>query len=99
MAHATRRLSADVPGKMESHPAHTVSALQERDPDDLQQTMCEITHENDKRPVARADEEAFRLHLQFMRAHGVPKGEFTTFSNAGSFSGNGMHDGRPAAKR
>jgi hypothetical protein len=31
---------------------------------------------------ARSDPEAFFLHVEFVHAHGVPKGEFTTFSNA-----------------
>lgn len=30
--------------------------------------------------VIRADPEAFRLHVEFVHAHGVPKGQFTTFS-------------------
>jgi hypothetical protein len=31
---------------------------------------------------ARSDPEAFFLHVEFVHAHGIPKGEFTTFSNA-----------------
>jgi hypothetical protein len=30
--------------------------------------------------VIRGDPEAFRLHVEFVHAHGVPKGQFTTFS-------------------
>jgi hypothetical protein len=30
--------------------------------------------------IARGDPETFALHIEFVHAHGVPKGEFTTFS-------------------
>jgi hypothetical protein len=29
-----------------------------------------------------SDPETFLLHVEFVHAHGIPKGEFTTFSNA-----------------
>jgi hypothetical protein len=32
----------------------------------------------------RSDPETFVLHVEFVHAHGIPKGEFTTFSNAPS---------------
>jgi hypothetical protein len=31
---------------------------------------------------AGSDPETFVLHVEFVHAHGIPKGEFTTFSNA-----------------
>ena len=31
---------------------------------------------------AGGDPETFLLHVEFVHAHGVPKGEFTTFSTA-----------------
>ena len=31
-----------------------------------------------------SDPETFLLHVEFVHAHGIPKGEFTTFSIAGS---------------
>jgi hypothetical protein len=31
---------------------------------------------------ARGDPETFLLHVEFVHAHGIPRGEFTTFSNA-----------------
>ena len=34
--------------------------------------------------VIRGDPEAFRLHVEFVHAHGVPKGQFTTFSTCAS---------------
>jgi hypothetical protein len=33
--------------------------------------------------LAAGDPETFLLHVEFLHAHGVPKGEFTTFSTAG----------------
>lgn len=32
--------------------------------------------------AAGSDPVTFCLHVEFMHAHGIPKGEFTTFSNA-----------------
>lgn len=34
--------------------------------------------------LAGGDPETFALHVEFVHAHGIPKGEFTTFSTAGS---------------
>jgi hypothetical protein len=31
--------------------------------------------------IARSDPGTFLLHVEFVHAHGIPKGEFTTFSN------------------
>ena len=36
---------------------------------------------------AGGDPETFLLHVEFVHAHGVPKGEFTTFSTAGIAAG------------
>jgi hypothetical protein len=33
--------------------------------------------------LAGSDLDTFLLHVEFVHAHGVPKGEFTTFSIAG----------------
>lgn len=33
---------------------------------------------------AGGDPETFLLHVEFVHAHGLPKGEFTTFSTAGT---------------
>jgi hypothetical protein len=33
--------------------------------------------------LAGGDPETFLLHVEFVHAHGIPKGEFTTFSTAG----------------
>jgi hypothetical protein len=30
--------------------------------------------------VIRGDPEVFRLHVEFVHAHGIPTGQFTTFS-------------------
>jgi hypothetical protein len=38
------------------------------------------------------DPETFVLHVEFVHAHGIPKGEFTTFSTAG----NPTHTGADA---
>lgn len=43
--------------------------------------MCDEIDDSDKRLRAATDEESFNLHLHFVRAHGLPKGEFTTFSD------------------
>jgi len=49
--------------------------------------------------LAGSDPETFHLHVEFVHAHGVPRGQFTTFSTAcaasgavrKSNSGNGAH--------
>jgi hypothetical protein len=33
--------------------------------------------------LASGDPGTFLLHVEFVHAHGIPKGEFTTFSTAG----------------
>ena len=46
--------------------------------------MCDALTEQEKRAQTPADAATYRLHLQFMRAHGLPKGEVTTLANGGS---------------
>jgi hypothetical protein len=41
-------------------------------------------HHEAKKLKIRNDEETFRLSQAFIRAHGLPRGEITTFSNAGT---------------
>lgn len=47
----------------------------------------------------RCDPETFVLHVEFVHAHGIPKGEFTTFSNASSAVGTSYRpEGRHGAR-
>jgi hypothetical protein len=49
--------------------------------------------------LARGDPETFLLHVAFVHAHGLPKGEFTTFSLAPVVSGAGCGpQGSPGAR-
>ncbi|MGH8176779.1 MAG: hypothetical protein ACREV5_11015 [Steroidobacter sp.] len=102
MTIAAERLAVNVPGRMESHAARRAFAisgctLQELDPEDLQQTMCDAFDGEERRLLPRTDEMIFRLHLEFMRAHGAPKGEFTTFSNASAMTSGSGRAERPAS--
>lgn len=87
MTAAAERLITRQPGRMESHPAHRALAhprciLQQLYPEDLEQTMCDAIHDDEARKrLVRTDAEAFRLHLEFVHAHGLAIGEVTTFSN------------------
>ena len=88
MTIAVKRSATDQPGRMESHCAHgshlhPYCALQELDPEDLRQPMCDTLPEDDKRLVVRTDEATFKLYADFVYAHGLPKGEFTAFSDGG----------------
>jgi hypothetical protein len=47
---------------------------------------------------ARGDPETFLLHVAFVHAHGLPKGEFTTFSLAPVAGGGGAGHG-PQGRR
>jgi hypothetical protein len=51
--------------------------------------------------IARSDPQTFLLHVQFVRAHGVPQGEFTTFSNAciSAAAGRGLESRHGARAR
>ena len=44
----------------------------------------------------RSDPDTFLLNVEFVHAHGIPRGEFTTFSNAPSPVGV-SHDGDVAS--
>lgn len=94
MTIAAERLVANVPGRMESHPAQRALAqplctLQEPDPEEFHNTMCDAVHHEAKKLKIRNDEETFRLSRAFIRAHGLPRGAITTFSNAGTTGTDG----------
>lgn len=90
MTAAAERSITSRPGHMESHPpqralAHPRCTLQALYPEDLEQTMCDAIHDDDARKrLVRTDAQAFRLHVEFVHAHGIPKGEVTTFSTVGA---------------
>ncbi|HKU16925.1 MAG TPA: hypothetical protein VJQ52_21200 [Steroidobacteraceae bacterium] len=48
----------------------------------IQPPGCLRSHPAHGEEVARCDPETFLLHVEFVHAHGLPKGQFTTFSNA-----------------
>lgn len=88
MTIAAERLVANVPGRMESHPthralAHPLCTLQEPDPEEFHNTMCDAVHHEARKLKVRNDAQTFRLNQVFLRVHGSPRGEITTFSNAG----------------
>lgn len=89
MTTAAERSITSRPGHMESHPtqralAHPRCTLQALHPEDLEQTMCDAIHDDDARKrLVRTDAQAFRLHVEFVHAHGIPKGEVTTFTTVG----------------
>ena len=87
MTIAAERLVANVPGRMESHTArralaHPLCTLQQVDPEEFHSTMCDAIHHEDRKLKIRSDAATFELSVAFMHAHGIPKGEVTTFSNA-----------------
>ena len=45
-----------------------------------------------------ADPETFHLHVEFVHAHGLPKGQFTTFSTCNPPAPLAGHDGRAGAR-
>jgi hypothetical protein len=49
------------------------------------QVMCDVPSNEEKRQHARTGAEVFQLHVQFLRAHGLPKGEVTTLYADGIF--------------
>lgn len=94
MTIAAERLVANVPGRMESHPrhralAHPLCTLQELDPEEFHNTMCDAVHHDARKLKIRNDEETFLISVAFVHAHGIPKGEVTTFSNVGAVTANG----------
>jgi hypothetical protein len=47
----------------------------------------------------RSDPETFLLHVEFVHAHGIPRSEFTTFSNTCIAAGAGhVREGRHGAR-
>ena len=93
MTIAAERLVANVPGRMESHPrqralAHPLCTLQELDPEEFHNTLCDAVHHEAKKLKIRNDEATFRMSVAFFHAHGIPKGEVTTFSNVGAVTAN-----------
>lgn len=90
MTQSAERLTTRTPGRMQSQPAkreraHPLCISQHRHPEDLELTMCDALADEEKRLQALADQESFRLHVQFLRAHGLPKGEVTIFVSGGVF--------------
>ena len=82
---------AQTPGRMGSQSAqreraHPLCPLRHVHPEDLELTLCEALTDDAKRLPARVDQESFQLHLQFVRAHGLPKGEVTLLSTGGGLS-------------
>lgn len=83
------------PGHLESHPTqraltHPRCALQTLHPEDLEPTMCDAIHDDEARKrLVRTDDETFRLYVEFVHAHGIPKGEVTTFSNGSVLDSGG----------
>jgi hypothetical protein len=81
-----QRRVVNQPARSESHSMHRPVArpcctLQEREPEDLQQTVCDTDNDEEKRLTARTDPASFRLHAEFVRWRGMRKGEYTTFFN------------------
>jgi len=81
---ADNRWNANQPDRMESHPIHRLVAtplctLQELDPEDFRHTIREALDEEEKRIALHTDPETCRLNEAFVRAHGVPRGEYTIF--------------------
>jgi hypothetical protein len=57
------------------------------------QTTDEALSDAEQRRQVRGDAETFRLHVQFLRAHGLPRGEVTTLYAGGVFlSGVKRHE-------
>jgi hypothetical protein len=93
--------NAKHPDRMESHQVHrhTVSplcTLQELDPEDFAHTMCNELAEEERRLDLHTDERSFTLNKTFVRAHGLPQGEYTIFSSAMEVSA--VHSGLPRSR-
>jgi hypothetical protein len=89
------------PGRMESRPSSRAltrpfCALQELDPEE--HAMCDLLEDEEKKLLARTDPETFKLQVEFMHAHGVPKGHITMFSNACTIGPMGGSSGRTGAR-
>jgi hypothetical protein len=77
------RLMTTLPGHLLSRPAQRARAgslgtLQQLDCEDLEPATCDALTQEQKRLQLRTDAATFCLHQQFLRAHGLPKGELTT---------------------
>ena len=55
----------------------------------IQPPACMQSHPPHGEDVARCDPETFLLHVEFVHAHGLPKGQFTTFTTACRSGANG----------
>jgi hypothetical protein len=99
---AAERLVTNSPARMESHAsarAHTrpYCALQQLDAEG--RPMCDSLQDEEGGPLLDSAPQAFRLYLEFVHAHGMAKGQITTFSNACTFSGlMDASDGRSGAR-
>lgn len=87
MSRAVER-AIQMPGHMGSQAApreraHPLCALRHLHPEDLELTMCDALIDEEKRLPTRVDQESFELQLQFVLAHGWPKGEVTLLSTGG----------------
>jgi hypothetical protein len=98
MTTAAERLITGQPGRMESRPTHGALArctLHALSPEDLEQTMCDATHDEEAtKHIASTDADTFRLYAEFIHAHGIPRGEITTFSNMAAMTVNHERDHR-----
>jgi len=80
------RWNAKQPDRMESHRVHLqvtspLCALQELDPKDFVRTMGDALNEEEQRNSLHTDQRTVRLNDVFVRAHGLPQGEYTIFSS------------------
>jgi hypothetical protein len=81
------RWNTKQPDRMESHQIHhrvssPLCALQELEPEDFVHTMCDALDEEEKRNSLHTGQQAFQLNDLFVRAHGLPRGEYTIFTSA-----------------
>jgi hypothetical protein len=78
--------SVKQPDRMESHLVHRHLAplcpLQELDTGESRHVMCDASEEEEQRVLLHTDPGTCRLNDLFVRAHGVPQGEYTIFSSA-----------------
>jgi hypothetical protein len=99
---AAEKLVAKPPGWMESQSswrplARPYCTLQELHAEE--HSMCDPLLDDEARRLVRSDPETYRLHLEFVHAHGVPKGCITTFSNTCAVTGpTGGSNGRAGAR-
>jgi hypothetical protein len=82
---AMDKFVANLPGRMESHPshralAHPYGAIQQIDLEE--HSVCDPLQEEEESQLVGGDPESYRLHVEFVHAHGIPKGAITTLLNA-----------------